>query len=733
MVGEYEAYRKWLLWGALFFFLAVVVYFVFSLLLTADSRTRALSALKKTFTFEQTILLVIFLWYLLSIYLNGKRAGYPEIYFKALDWNIFDTFLCMLVLFPLPQLLGKERTKQFAECLIHIIVIAYSVFTIYCLWHIFQGEAVVLPSGYQAYMGEDTQLVLGMNANTTGGITATMLCLCVYMIVTQTWLIKIPYCVFGFFQLIALYLTNSRTPFLAATIFLVFVVFWLTWKAAGKKPVFLRILFSFRAAAVVFFVFWKARTFVLVEFQKITANQKALASSLTAAHNNYAPAPLAASQTAHVTASLLTARGEGDVRLIDGLSGRENVWDTCIRIMMMNKFNLFFGVTPGDTANQITTIGRFDKVIAHAHNGVLQVGITTGVPMMAAFIVFLLQIGIRCLRCLINKNLNVRYFVLLIGMILFLLINNMTEAYLFAVFSVLNCLFYLFTGWITEIDDEFYCIVPTKKKNIIKGAFMILTYAACIMAVFSYTDQYINLNHDRITGSGTKNDPYLIEDKNDLCYFRDLVNHGSFFTDCYFLQTKDIDLEGINWTPIGVWGKQFYFAGVYDGGCHKIFNLIINQIKGSIERRVGFFGSFYGTVMNLGIESGRVEGDYSASIACIAFKEGNAAIINCYNKAEIIGTKKAGGICDFFYDGIVINCLNEGKISAPRMGNLVSDDVNYLIAAKGENDITNTFEGEFIPLNVTGNTIQEKLNTGLEELINLGWLNRDSVRFWPEK
>ena len=82
-------------------------------------------------------------------------------------------------------------------------------------------------------------------------------------------------------------------------------------------------------------------------------------------------------------------------------------------------------------------------------------------------------------------------------------------------------------------------------------------------------------------------------------------------------------------------------------------------------------------------------------------------------------------------DPFTFFCLNKWKLSAPRVGNLVSDDVNFLVAAKGEDDITKTFEGEFIPLSVSGNTIQERLNSGLEELIDMDVLKRNSVKFWP--
>ena len=46
-------------------------------------------------------------------------------------------------------------------------------------------------------------------------------------------------------------------------------------------------------------------------------------------------------------------------------------------------------------------------------------------------------------------------------------------------------------------------------------------------------------------GSGHRLDPFLINDADDLCDFRDLVNEGNEFSGKYFLQTADIDLSDL--------------------------------------------------------------------------------------------------------------------------------------------------------------------------------------------
>ena len=80
-------------------------------------------------------------------------------------------------------------------------------------------------------------------------------------------------------------------------------------------------------------------------------------------------------------------------------------------------------------------------------------------------------------------------------------------------------------------------------------------------------------------GTGTAEDPYLVETADDLNGVRD-------YLDAHFKQVADIDLSGYaNWIPIG--NAIAKFVGVYDGGYHKISSLVINR---PMEDYVGLFG-----------------------------------------------------------------------------------------------------------------------------------------------
>lgn len=195
-------------------------------------------------------------------------------------------------------------------------------------------------------------------------------------------------------------------------------------------------------------------------------------------------------------------------------------------------------------------------------------------------------------------------------------------------------------------------------------------------------------------GNGTETSPYLIENYEDLCEFRDLVNQGNDFKNKHFLQTVNIDLKDKNWTPIGIFDSDKYFYGVYDGGGHHLQNLQIgvndtdkenskdkkkdkkeedNGKEDNTENKTmnnGLFGSLGGTVINLGIESGEINGNFCGSIASSSVGE-KAAIINCYNKATVKGTF-AGGIVYSFNKNPIVTSWNSGDLQGEVTGGIVA-------------------------------------------------------------
>ncbi len=208
-----------------------------------------------------------------------------------------------------------------------------------------------------------------------------------------------------------------------------------------------------------------------------------------------------------------------------------------------------------------------------------------------------------------------------------------------------------------------------------------------------------------LSGVGTKEDPLIISGYNDLCLLRNNVNAGNPYTGIYFIQTEDIVIpDGVNWEPIGFPGygdeaSVLSFAGNYDGKGHTISNIYCDTTY------PGLFAQMDGEVRNVCIESGLFTGSCASSI--VNHGGENARVINCCNKADVIGELRAGGITDDFSGGIMF-CWNFGNVSGK-----TSDSVPSGIVGYGSADITDSYyvsdseDSDIIPSMAFNGTIND--------------------------
>ena len=76
------------------------------------------------------------------------------------------------------------------------------------------------------------------------------------------------------------------------------------------------------------------------------------------------------------------------------------------------------------------------------------------------------------------------------------------------------------------------------------------------------------------SGSGTAEDPYLIENAADLREMSDLVNADPEYGNSSYEMTADIDLEGAAFMPIGT--NDHKFSGTFDGNGYAVSNLNVD-------------------------------------------------------------------------------------------------------------------------------------------------------------
>ena len=155
-------------------------------------------------------------------------------------------------------------------------------------------------------------------------------------------------------------------------------------------------------------------------------------------------------------------------------------------------------------------------------------------------------------------------------------------------------------------------------------------------------------------GSGTRSDPYRIEDEGDFKRFTDSFNSEKneslmFGYGKYFIQTADLDMTGVKGYEgtVANGDEKYYFAGVYNGDGHSIRV----DIEGSVQRSV--FPYVYGTVCNLKIE-GNITSETSAQPVRTLY--GN--LINCIFHLNL-SAKYANGILYSNY-GKVYNVFTYG-------------------------------------------------------------------------
>lgn len=164
-----------------------------------------------------------------------------------------------------------------------------------------------------------------------------------------------------------------------------------------------------------------------------------------------------------------------------------------------------------------------------------------------------------------------------------------------------------------------------------------------------------------LRGNGSSGNPYEIATASDLLFFNAMVNSGTTYENKVVKQTADISLAGIEFIPIGLADSPYRFYGTYNGGGHCVTDLFIQSTELSVKN--GFFGSLYGKVINLGLESGSISGDYVGGIASEGYYW-KTLIYNCYSRVTVSGIR-AGGIADDF-GGDIINCWYEHEdVSVP--------------------------------------------------------------------
>lgn len=218
-----------------------------------------------------------------------------------------------------------------------------------------------------------------------------------------------------------------------------------------------------------------------------------------------------------------------------------------------------------------------------------------------------------------------------------------------------------------------------------------------------------------LTGDGTTDNPYQIEDADDLEAFAEKVNGGET-TACAIL-VNDItfnndvldengELNGTGetfrqWTPIS---QVEDYNGTFDGNGHVIKGLYYSTDE---WENFGFFMYIgeNGTVKNLGLTDNYISS--SSDTGSIAYvNSGN--IENCYNAGTISGDY-AGGIA-YYNKSTITDCYNDGEISGKYIGGIVSENYGTIKDCYNNGTLSGIYVGGIVTNNI--GTITNCYNTG---------------------
>lgn len=277
-------------------------------------------------------------------------------------------------------------------------------------------------------------------------------------------------------------------------------------------------------------------------------------------------------------------------------------------------------------------------------------------------------------------------------------------------------------------------------------------------------------------GDGTEENPYIISNRGQLICFSNQINDGININANYAL-AADIDLDGMEWTPIGItsiYGKKF--EGVFDGEGYEISNFCITvRHKNTSAENIGLFGCNGGEIKNLGVVgvdinviwgynfgyilsvyAGGLAGSNIGSITnCYSigsinleyyggaritapahiyagglagYSEGN--LTNCYSTIDVnavyhneVGTVYAAGLA---VGGAVENCFVTGNVNAEYYYHTLGGESK--VFSIGEAPVNcYTYEGQIVN-SLTGKSLiadglitADELNTADFYVNQLGW------------
>ncbi|TNJ43148.1 T9SS type A sorting domain-containing protein [Tamlana fucoidanivorans] len=161
-------------------------------------------------------------------------------------------------------------------------------------------------------------------------------------------------------------------------------------------------------------------------------------------------------------------------------------------------------------------------------------------------------------------------------------------------------------------------------------------------------------------GSGTSEDPYLIETSDQLVTLSNTSSHWGK----HFELIQDIDMSGKTYSPVGTASNPF--TGSFNGLKHSISNLTITAPSDELDG-TGMFGVVSGQIQNLGIVN--VYGNYTGTAfsnwtragVFVGILQAGGSVTKCYSQGGsfTVSGGWTGGIVGVLFAGGVTNTVED--------------------------------------------------------------------------
>lgn len=223
------------------------------------------------------------------------------------------------------------------------------------------------------------------------------------------------------------------------------------------------------------------------------------------------------------------------------------------------------------------------------------------------------------------------------------------------------------------------------------------------------------------SGSGTKEDPYIISTTNEFINFGKMVNGGASFANVYIQLKNDIDMKNVkDFEMIGDETKGTVFAGFFNGNGYAIKNL--NMLKSQdviktkdgkkIKNDIALFGYSTGKIYNLGLENCHFTGFCLGGIVRYGDTK-KASIVNCYVKnCRFKANYRSGSIADD-YQGVVYNCIsiNTELTAKKKIGTVANrDKALQVFNCTSDANYYNDMADLILPSEINSKKTAERLN-----------------------